>query len=213
MIQQKLLPIKLEKSDEEVTSRSGLILFDEFIKAFGLKGGLARRMPLPGSNRGFEAWRYIEPLVLMLYGGGRHIEDLRELREDRALMGATQMGEIPSSSAYGDWLLRMGDGQGLVLFHRVIDELTRKVLRRDEHKEYTLWSDPTIIEADKHEAVMSYQGVKGVSAYCNCLQGDAGGCVASVSAGQCHGWGTGCPQGGLPVIAIGQEDKACGSGQ
>ena len=75
MIQQKLLPIKLEKSDEEVTSRSGLILFDEFIKAFGLKRGLARRMPLPGSNRGFEAWRYIEPLVLMLYGGGRHIED------------------------------------------------------------------------------------------------------------------------------------------
>ena len=161
MIQQKLLPIKLEKSDEEVTSRSGLILFDEFIKAFGLKRELARRMPLPGSNRGFEAWRYIEPLVLMLYGGGRHIEDLRELREDRALMGATQMGQIPSSSAFGDWLVRMGEGEGLVSFHRVIEELTRKVLSRDGHQEYTLWSDPTIIEADKHEAVMSYQGVKG----------------------------------------------------
>lgn len=114
MIQQKLLPIKLERSDDEVTSRSGLILFDEFIKPFGLKRVLAGHMPLPGSNRGFKSWRYIEPLVLMLYGGGRHIEDLRELREDRALMGATQMGEIPSSSAYGDWLVRMGEGQGLV---------------------------------------------------------------------------------------------------
>ena len=71
MIQQRLLPIKLEKSDDEVTSRSGLILFDEFIKAFGLKGVLTRHMPLPGSNRGFEAWRYIEPLVLMLYGGAQ----------------------------------------------------------------------------------------------------------------------------------------------
>ena len=161
MIQQELLPIKFERSDDEVTARSGLVLFDEFIKVFGLKGMLARRMPLPGSNRGFEAWRYIEPLVLMLYGGGRHIEDLRELREDRALLGATQMGNIPSSSAYGDWLVRMGEGEGLVGLGRVIDDLTRKVLRRDEHKEYTLWSDPTIIEADKREAEMSYQGVKG----------------------------------------------------
>lgn len=161
MIQQKLLPIKFERSGDEVTSRSGLVLFDEFIKAFGLKGILARHMPLPGSNRGFEAWRYIEPLVLMLYGGGRHIEDLRELREDRALLGATQMGEIPSSSAYGDWLVRMGEGQGLGGLARVIDEFTRKVLRRDEHQEYTLWSDPTIIEADKREAEMSYQGVRG----------------------------------------------------
>jgi len=161
MIQQKLLPIKFERSDDEVTSRSGLVLFDEFIKAFGLKRVLGRHMPLPGSNRGFKPWRYIEPLVLMLYGGGRHIEDLRELREDRALMGATQMGEIPSCSAYGDWLVRMGEGQGLVGLHRVIDEFTRKVLRRDEHAEYTLWSDPTIIEADKREAVMTYQGGRG----------------------------------------------------
>lgn len=161
MIQQELLPIKFERSDDAVTSRSGLVLFDEFVKAFGLREVVGRHMPLPGSNRGFEPWRYIEPLVLMLYGGGRHIEDVRELREDKALVGATQMAEIPSSSAYGDWLLRMGEGQGLVSLHRVIDELTRKVLERDEHQEYTLWSDPTIIEADKREAVMTYQGVRG----------------------------------------------------
>jgi hypothetical protein len=161
MIQQKLLPIKFERSDDAVTSRSGLVLFDEFIKAFGLERILARHMPLPGSNRGFGAWRYIEPLVLMLYGGGRHIEDLRELREDGALLGATQMGTIPSSSAYGDWLVKMGQGRGLVGLHGVIDELTRKVLRRDEHEEYALWSDPTIIEAEKREALVSYRGVRG----------------------------------------------------
>lgn len=152
MIQQKLLSIKFERSDEEVTPRSGLMLFDEFIKAFGLSRKLAGDMPLPGSNRGFEAWRDIEPLVLMLYGGGRCLEDLRELREDRALMGATQMGQIPSSSAYGDWLVRMGEG--LVSFHRVIDELICKVLRMDEHEAYTLWFDPRVIDSDKREAVM-----------------------------------------------------------
>jgi len=57
MIQQRLLPIKLEKSDDEVTSRSGLILFDEFIKAFGLKRVLAGHMPLP------EAYPATQPII------------------------------------------------------------------------------------------------------------------------------------------------------
>jgi hypothetical protein len=37
MIQQKLLPIRFERSDDEVTSRSGFVFFAEFIKVFGLK--------------------------------------------------------------------------------------------------------------------------------------------------------------------------------
>lgn len=65
MIQQKLLSIKFERSDEEVTPRSGLMLFDEFIKAFGLSRKLAGDMPLPGSNRGFEAYTlWFDPRVI-----------------------------------------------------------------------------------------------------------------------------------------------------
>jgi len=41
--------------------------------------------PRPGSNRGYNAWAYIEPLLLMLEGGGRHMEDLREIRDDQTL--------------------------------------------------------------------------------------------------------------------------------
>ncbi len=36
MIQQQLLPIKIKRGDEQITPRSGLVLFDEFIKAHGL---------------------------------------------------------------------------------------------------------------------------------------------------------------------------------
>jgi len=41
-------------------------------------------MPEPGSNRGYRAWQYqyIEPILLMLIGGGRHIEELREIIND-----------------------------------------------------------------------------------------------------------------------------------
>jgi hypothetical protein len=64
-------------------------------------------MPLPGSNRGHKACpkdpleKYIEPIMMMLYGGGRHIEDLREIINDGALRRIVGMKEIPSASTVG----------------------------------------------------------------------------------------------------------------
>lgn len=161
MIQQTALPIKLERSHKPVTPRGGLILFDEWIKAYGVQQWVEEAFSPPGSNRGYAAWRYIEPLVLMLYGGGRHIENLRELREDAVLQQATGMGPIPCSSAVGDWLVRQGQGGGIQALERVNRRVVRKALKQDPHTEYTLWSDPTLIEAEKQEAAMSYAGVKG----------------------------------------------------
>ncbi len=37
----------------------------------------------------------------------------------------------------------------------------RKVIKKDKRKSYTLIVDPTIIEAEKKEAHMTYLGVKG----------------------------------------------------
>ncbi len=48
-------------------------------------------MPEPGSNRGYKAWHYIEPILFMLIGGGRHIEELREIIEDEGLRKLTGM--------------------------------------------------------------------------------------------------------------------------
>lgn len=162
MIKQTQLGFKLGITEEEITPRAGLSVYDEFLRGFGIKDLIDRHMPLPGSNRGYMAWSYIEPLMLMLYGGGRHIDDLREIREDRALRRLIGLKGIPSSSTVGDWLARTGGGEGLRCFKRgVIDGATRKALRRDKRKEYTLWSDPTLIEAEKREAKMTYEGFKG----------------------------------------------------
>jgi len=54
------------------------------------------------------------------------------------------MGEIPSCSAIGDWLKRMGERSGI-----------------EGQKGYTLMADPTVIEAGKREARMTYLGMKG----------------------------------------------------
>jgi hypothetical protein len=80
MLQQGILPFKLERTDELITPRSGLVLFAELVRTFQIEGRVERHFPRPGSNRGYEAWSYIEPLLLMLEGGGRHVEDLREWR-------------------------------------------------------------------------------------------------------------------------------------
>ncbi|MGQ9569654.1 MAG: hypothetical protein ACUVUQ_02195 [Thermodesulfovibrionales bacterium] len=117
-------------------------------------------MPLPGSNRGYKAWHYIEPIILMLYGGGKHIEDLRGIAEDKALRKLIVLNTIASISTVGDWLRRMGNSEGLDLFKHVIGKAVEKALRIHDCVEYTLWSDPTLIEADKQGAKMTYEGFK-----------------------------------------------------
>ncbi len=161
MIRQTVLPFKLEKTEEKVTARGGLALYGEFMRGMGLEGLVELHMPGPGSGRGFRAMSYIEPLSMMLYGGGEAVEEMREIREDHGLREAIQMEEIPSSSAIGDWLRRMGERGGIEGMERVNEGVVKKVLKREGRKGYTLMADPTVIEADKREARMTYLGMKG----------------------------------------------------
>jgi len=161
MIKQTQLKFKLGLTKDEVTPRAGLAVYSEFLRGFGVKGLVDGHMPLPGSNRGYRAWSFIEPLMLMVYGGGRHIEDLRVVEEDRALRRLVGLKDIPSASTVGDWLRRMGGGKGLDSLKGVVNATTSKALRLDAKSEYTLWSDPTLIESEKADAKMSYKGFKG----------------------------------------------------
>lgn len=114
MIKQNLLECNQpERSKDDVTARTGPIMFDGFMKAMKIEEIINRHMPVPGSNRGLKAWQYIRPLSLMQYGGGRHIADLRELREDKTLQKAAGLKIVPSDSAAGDWLLRTVKGNGI----------------------------------------------------------------------------------------------------
>ena len=113
MISQGIPRFKIEHTEEQITPRSGLALFAEVIRALDVRRKVEGHFPKPGSNRGYEAWSYIEPVLLMLEGGGRHIEDLREIRDDAALRQLAGMGEMPSLSTYGDWLVWVGSGGGV----------------------------------------------------------------------------------------------------
>jgi hypothetical protein len=161
MIKQTQLSFKLGITEDEITPRAGLSVYAEFLRGFGIKDLIDKHMPLPESNRGYRAWQYIEPLMLMLYGGGRHIEDVREIAEDNALRKLIGLRSIPSASTVGDWLRRMGNGSGMDSLKHVIGKAVEKALCIHDSEEYTLWSDPTLIDSEKQEAKMTYRGFKG----------------------------------------------------
>jgi len=161
-LQQDILPFKIEKSDEPLIARAGLVLPYEMAKALKVPQVIDRELPPPGSGRGYKPSQFVMPLVLMLHGGGRKLEELREIKAETSLRELLGMKELPASCTVGDWLRRMGqDGQGLSGLGKVNQHVIAEVLRREPRTEYTLDSDATVIEAEKEEAQWTYKKEKG----------------------------------------------------
>jgi hypothetical protein len=161
MIQQGILSFKLEHTDELLTPRSGLALFAEVVRTLKVDQKVRESFARPGSNRGYEAWNYIEPMLLMLEGGGRHIEDLREIRDDETLRQLVGLRRMPSLSTFGDWMARAGANGGVEALTGIDEEVAGTIWRRLARAEYTLDVDATVIEAEKREAQWTYKKVKG----------------------------------------------------
>jgi len=137
----------------------------EFNHGIGLREPTDRYLPAPGSNRGFDPSVTIDALVLMLQGGGRSLEDLRELKDEEGLTKLIGRDEIPEPDTVGDWLRRMGNpkgGQlGLEGLDRVREKVNERVLERDGIKEHTLDADATEIVGEKADALFTYNGNRG----------------------------------------------------
>jgi hypothetical protein len=161
MIEQSVLPFKLAETNDSLTPHAGLALFAEFLHALKLPDSVEASLPSPGSGAGYSPSQFVLPLLLMLHGGGRALEDLREIRSDRPLCELAGIGRVPSADAVGDWLRRMGSGRGLSDLRFVNRGLVDRQLSRDERSDYTLDIDATLIEAEKRDAAMTYKGFKG----------------------------------------------------
>jgi hypothetical protein len=172
---QTVLPFKLAATDESLTAHGGLALFGEYLRAMGVRQLIDHELPPPGSAAGYEPSAHVLPLILMLTGGGRTLEDLRILRNDEGLRYLLQLNDMPSSDATGDWLRRMGaqesgaqglgsnesESNGSAGLERVNRSVFRRLLRQDDHTCYTLDLDATQIVAEKREAHYTYKGEKG----------------------------------------------------
>jgi hypothetical protein len=165
MIRQTVFPFKIKTTNETLTARSGLALFAEYNHGIGLRKLADKYLPAPGSNRGFKPSVFVDSMVLMLQGGGRSFEDLRELKNDHGLMNLIGYANIPDPDTAGDWARRMGDikrGQsGLKGLDEVRDAINHRIMKRDKAEDYTLDADATGIMAEKEEAHYTYKGDKG----------------------------------------------------
>jgi hypothetical protein len=161
MIRQTVMPFKLEQTNDLITAHAGLVLLGEFAVGLGLLKVLDKELPSPGSGAGYRASEQVFPLILMLNGGGRSLEDLREIRDDVGLREILALDRFPSSDASGDWLRRSGGNGALEGLGEVNRRILKRGLKYDGHGGYTLDIDVTGIEAEKDSARMTYRGYTG----------------------------------------------------
>jgi len=161
MIRQTILPFKLEMTRDMITPHAGLALLGEFAVGLGLFSSVDSSLPKPGSGAGYHPSEHVFPLILMLNGGGRSLEDIRQIRMDEGLREILPLKRIPSSDAVGDWLRNMGANGGLAGLETVNRTLLKRAMKHDGITGYTLDIDATGIEAEKKTAMMTYKGFPG----------------------------------------------------
>jgi hypothetical protein len=157
-----ILPFKIVPCNEPLVARSGLVLPYEMAKALKLPRVIDKELPGPGSGRGYKPSQFVLSLILMFHGGGKKLEDLREIKGEMSLRELLDMESLPASCTIGDWLRRMGeDTNGLSGLGKVNHHLVREVILKDQRNGYTLDVDASIIASEKEEAKVTYKGEKG----------------------------------------------------
>lgn len=157
-----ILPFDIEPTNAALTARGGLVLPYETARALRLGKVIDRELPGPGSGRGYKPSEFVIPMILMLHGGGKKLDDLREIEAEVNLRNLLGVKELPASCTIGDWLRRMGeDGKGLTGLERVNNHMVIEGLRRDKRTEYTLDVDAVVIESEKEDAQWTYKKEKG----------------------------------------------------
>src|SRR3989339_70856 len=174
-IQEKLLDFQLQKTSDILTSKSGLSIFYESALALGVIENIKRNLSEPKSNRGLKPDAYIMPLALMLCGGGRTMEDIREIERDMGLRKICGLAKIPGADAIGKWLRRTDNLAGLKTTN---EQLAAEIIRHSGKDNFTLDTDATLIETEKECAQMNYKGFTSFSVMLSFLA-DLDLCVAA----------------------------------
>ena len=160
-VTQERLEFQLAPTRDTITGRAGLALFQEAALVLGVRKSIRENLPAPGSGHSFKPQEYVLPLVLMLCGGGRTLEDIREIEMDEGLRQLCGFARLPGADAIGQWLRRPGQLAGLKKVNKL---LVRQVIARSDKADFTLDVDATMIETRKQCADMTYLGCRAFQA-------------------------------------------------
>lgn len=168
-----------EPDGDKVTAWGGLPMVVEVMKKLGVEHHAEQLLGVKKRAAGFSAFEMLTSFVLLMIAGGDCLDDIRMLRDDKALTtllghelsssdtmrrylemfhDATAMKERPESGAWiaPENALLKGLGQ-------VVQELVRAVALNEKEPiaTATIDHDATVIEAHKKEARAHYKGGRG----------------------------------------------------
>jgi len=156
---QTLLNFSIASTDERLTSRSGEIVFGEYLKAIGVDKLCEAYLPQPQSNRGYKPFNFIQPLLLMLHSGGHCLDDLRMIQSDTAMKKVLHINSVPTADGTGKWLKRHGL-IGMYGVEGINKALLKRYLKRI-NEPLVLDIDASVIESHKSTAAYTYKMFPG----------------------------------------------------
>jgi len=155
MIAKELNRVTLKKSEENVTGKMGLSWTGHCLRDYGFTAIIDKHYSMKRkSNRQIKASRKIEAGVLMFIAGGERIEDIENLRADKAMVRTLGWGKMIAADTLRDFLK---DKRNAAKLRQINQELAIKVMRESEISEFTYDNDATYIDSDKKSAEYSYQ--------------------------------------------------------
>jgi len=157
---QTVLNFDIESTNEKLTPRTGLAIFGEYLKGLNLQCLCNTNIPSPKHPNGYSPFEFIYPLILMLHGGGRVLEDIKEIRLDTALSTLLKMDNIPTASAFTKYFHKHGL-KGETGIRSINKHYLKRFLKSIKDEDLILDIDATFIEAHKNTAQYSYKGAPG----------------------------------------------------
>lgn len=179
------LPFQLaaEPATEKLTGYGGVPLVVQTFRSLGLPEAVQQQIHIKERDRGFDEATFVESFVVLNAVGGDCLEDFEQLRADPGLVELIGHG-IPSPEAARKFLYAFHDEEKLqeaqqelklgVLASipgeskplRGLQGVNRRLIagvgaRAKDQKIGTVDADATIIESDKREAKMTFEGSHG----------------------------------------------------
>ena len=108
------LPYQLATTNDQLTSRGGLLAVAQLMQSLLLGQRIDQHFPKPKSNRGYAPSVYLQSFILMHHEGHFHLDDVRHLTQDSALRNVLGLEVIPQASSLGAWLRKMGHANDAV---------------------------------------------------------------------------------------------------
>ena len=157
---QTILNFNIESTNEKLTPRTGIAILGEYLKGMNLEKLCNTNLPLAKHPNGYTPFEFIYPLILMLHSGGRVLDDIKEIRQDRALSTLLKMDNIPTASAFTKYLHKH-NAIGEDGIRSINKQFLKRFLKSIKDEDLTLDIDATFIEAHKNTAKWSYKDAPG----------------------------------------------------